>query len=79
MTGSGRLGVGDAVFDRDRQARGEVIDVYPSPLVVRPVDDGGFQWTARTVACERAGGQAGVSSHSCCDGAVALTLGVAGG
>ncbi|THA46545.1 hypothetical protein [Streptomyces sp. A1136] len=40
------------MLDRDRQAHGVVVGVYPSPLVVRLVDASGFQWIARTVACE---------------------------
>ncbi|MCX5009439.1 hypothetical protein OG765_00205 [Streptomyces sp. NBC_00555] len=54
MTGR-RFTVGDAVFDSERQARGEVVGLYSSPLVVRLADAGGFHWIARTVACERAG------------------------
>ncbi|MFF3619462.1 hypothetical protein [Streptomyces sp. NPDC002467] len=54
MTGRRRFHVGDAVLDGERQARGEVVGIYPSPLVVRLVDAGGFQWIARTVACEPA-------------------------
>ncbi|WP_030303677.1 hypothetical protein [Streptomyces katrae] len=50
-----RYAVGQAVFDRDRQARGHVVGLYPSPLVVRRADAAGFQWIARTVACEPAG------------------------
>lgn len=59
MTGS-RFIVGEAVFDRDREAGGEVLGLYPSPLVVRLADAGGFQWIARTVACERAGARSAV-------------------
>ncbi|MFC9293956.1 hypothetical protein ACFTWH_16830 [Streptomyces sp. NPDC057011] len=55
MTGRRRFHVGEAVFDGERQARGEVVGIYPSPLVVRLADAGGFQWIARTVACEPAG------------------------
>ncbi|MFE1413442.1 hypothetical protein ACFW6F_21975 [Streptomyces sp. NPDC058746] len=54
MTGRRRFTVGEAVFDGERQARGEVVGLYPSPLVVRLVDAGGFEWIARTVACEPA-------------------------
>ncbi|MFJ6722757.1 hypothetical protein [Streptomyces sp. NPDC091259] len=39
------------MFDRDRQAHGVIVWVYPSPLVVRLVDASGFQWVARTVDC----------------------------
>ncbi|MFK0238629.1 hypothetical protein [Streptomyces vinaceus] len=42
------------VFDRDRQAHGRVVGLYPSPLVARLADKAGFQWIARTVACEPA-------------------------
>lgn len=59
MTGS-RYIVGETVFDRDREAAGEVVGLYPSPLVVRLVDAGGFQWIARTVACVAAGKRAAV-------------------
>ncbi|MFE9222759.1 hypothetical protein ACFYN3_41605 [Streptomyces lavendulae] len=47
-----RYAVGQAVFDRDRQAHGDVVGLYPSPLVVRLSDAAGFEWVARTVACE---------------------------
>lgn len=49
-----RYAVGQAVFDRDRQAHGRVVALYPSPLVARLADSAGFQWIARTVACEPA-------------------------
>ncbi|MFI5672589.1 hypothetical protein [Streptomyces sp. NPDC051704] len=42
------------MFDRDRQAHGRVVGLYPSPLVARPADTAGFQWIARTAACEPA-------------------------
>ncbi len=42
--------VGETVLDRERQARGEVVKVYPSPLL-RLMDAGGFQWIARTALC----------------------------
>ncbi|MFI9064427.1 hypothetical protein ACIGQE_21570 [Streptomyces sp. NPDC053429] len=54
MTG-GRLALGQQVFDRDRQAHGVIVGVYPSRLVVRLVDASGFRWIARTVACEQLG------------------------
>ncbi|WP_086804088.1 hypothetical protein [Streptomyces caniscabiei] len=53
MTGHRRLVVGQKVFDRDRQAHGDVARIYPSPLVVRLRDAAGFQWIARTVDCEQ--------------------------
>ncbi|MFJ3914457.1 hypothetical protein [Streptomyces vinaceus] len=53
MTGR-RYAVGQAVFHRDRQAHGRVVGLYPSPLVARLADTAGFQWIARTVACEPA-------------------------
>ncbi|MFI5673003.1 hypothetical protein [Streptomyces sp. NPDC051704] len=49
-----RYAVGQAVFDRDRQAHGRVVGLYPSPLVARLADTAGFQWIARMVACEPA-------------------------
>ncbi|KOU22733.1 hypothetical protein ADK52_20115 [Streptomyces sp. WM6372] len=49
-----RYAVGRLVFDRDRQARGHVVGLYPSPLVARLADTAGFQWIARTVVCEPA-------------------------
>ncbi|MFI1152551.1 hypothetical protein [Streptomyces sp. NPDC020817] len=49
-----RYAVGQAVFDRDRQAHGRVVALYPSPLVARLADTAGFQWIARMVACEPA-------------------------
>ncbi|MFE6848632.1 hypothetical protein [Streptomyces sp. NPDC057686] len=49
--------IGQAVFDRDRQAHGHVVALYPSPLVARLADTAGFQWIARTVACEPAAPQ----------------------
>ncbi|MEU3317266.1 hypothetical protein ABZ743_31950 [Streptomyces sp. NPDC006662] len=48
-----RLAVGRRVFDRDRQAHGDVAGLYPSPLVVRLKDAAGFEWIARTVDCEQ--------------------------
>ncbi|WP_328297431.1 hypothetical protein OG389_06070 [Streptomyces sp. NBC_00435] len=39
------------VIDRERQLRGEVVKLYPSPEVLRLMDAGGFQWIARTRAC----------------------------
>lgn len=56
MTGR-RYAVGQAVCDRDRQAHGHVVGLYPSPLVTRLADSAGFQWVARTVPCEPAGPQ----------------------
>ncbi|GLW04184.1 hypothetical protein [Streptomyces lavendulae] len=50
-----RFTVGQKVFDRDRQAHGDVVGLHPSPLVVRLSDAAGFQWVARTVACEHTG------------------------
>ncbi|MEU4955674.1 hypothetical protein [Streptomyces lavendulae] len=50
-----RYEVGQAVFDRDRQAHGDVVGLCPSPLVVRLLDAAGFQWIARTVARECTG------------------------
>ncbi|MFD8291953.1 hypothetical protein ACFV2B_27530, partial [Streptomyces lavendulae] len=47
------------VFDRDRQAHGDVVGLYPSPLVLRLSDAAGFQWVARTVACGHTGPQPG--------------------
>ncbi|MGW2996282.1 hypothetical protein ACWDA9_32665 [Streptomyces sp. NPDC001193] len=49
-----RYAVSQAVFDRDRQAHGHVLGLYPSPLVARLADTAGFQWIARMVACEPA-------------------------
>ncbi|MEW2374435.1 hypothetical protein AB0940_34555 [Streptomyces sp. NPDC006656] len=49
-----RLVVGRRVFDRDRQAHGDVVGLYPSPLVVRLKDADGFEWIARTIDCEAA-------------------------
>ncbi|MFD7079049.1 hypothetical protein [Streptomyces sp. NPDC059918] len=54
MAGARRYALGQAVFDRDRQAHGRVVALYPSPLVARLADTAGFQWIARTVACEPA-------------------------
>ncbi|MFB7982775.1 hypothetical protein [Streptomyces vinaceus] len=54
MTAARRYAVGQDVFDRDRQAHGRVVGLYPSPLVARLADTAGFQWIARTVACEPA-------------------------
>lgn len=56
MTAAG-FAVGAVVFDRDREARGEVVRRYPSPLVVWLRDAAGFQWIARTDACTPAGGK----------------------
>ncbi|MCF3181406.1 hypothetical protein IPZ70_15870 [Streptomyces polychromogenes] len=76
MTGR-RLALGQAVVDHDRQARGEVVGLYPSPLVVRLTDRAsGFQRIARTVACELLGAQpadtgAGIRTP---DGRVAVDL-----
>ncbi|GAA3281280.1 hypothetical protein [Streptomyces lavendulae] len=55
-----RFAVGQAVFDRDRQAHGDVVGLYPSPLVLRLADAAGFEWVARTVACEHTGPQPAV-------------------
>ncbi|MFF1561679.1 hypothetical protein [Streptomyces sp. NPDC058279] len=41
------------MLDRDRQAHGVIVGVYPSPLVVRLADTSGFQWIARTITCEQ--------------------------
>ncbi|CAM5418673.1 hypothetical protein SAVIM338S_02278 [Streptomyces avidinii] len=46
-----RYYVGDLVVDRERQLRGEVVKLYPSPEVLRLMDAGGFEWIARTRAC----------------------------
>ncbi|MCB5181514.1 hypothetical protein [Streptomyces antimicrobicus] len=59
MTGR-RYTVGQQVLDRDRQAHGRIVGCYPSPLVLRLMDEAGFQWIARTVACEPAGRQPAV-------------------
>lgn len=49
-----RFTVGQAVMDRARQAHGEVVGLYASPLVVRLADKAsGFEWVARTVDCEQ--------------------------
>ncbi|MFK0203834.1 hypothetical protein [Streptomyces lavendulae] len=48
------------MFDRDRQAHGDVVGLYPYPLVVRLADAAGFEWVARTVACECTGPQPAV-------------------
>ncbi|MFD8795717.1 hypothetical protein [Streptomyces vinaceus] len=42
------------MFDRDRQAHGRIVALYPSPLVARLADTPGVQWIARTVAYEPA-------------------------
>ncbi|MFE2857383.1 hypothetical protein ACFXJO_40480 [Streptomyces lavendulae] len=55
-----RFTVGQKVFDRDRQAHGDVVGLYPSPMVLRLSDAAGFQWVARTVACEHTGQQPAV-------------------
>ncbi|KJY24333.1 hypothetical protein VR46_42550 [Streptomyces sp. NRRL S-444] len=49
-----RYAVGQLVFDRDRQAGGHIVGLYPSPLVARLADTAGFQSIARTVVCEPA-------------------------
>ncbi|MFG2710273.1 hypothetical protein ACGFX2_06865 [Streptomyces goshikiensis] len=49
------LKLGEKVFDRGQQARGEVVKLYPSPAVVRLMDAGGFQWIARTATCTPVG------------------------
>ncbi|MFG2623047.1 hypothetical protein ACGFXC_36100 [Streptomyces sp. NPDC048507] len=50
VTGS-RFGIGQTLFDTGRRARGDVVGLNPSPLVVRLADDAGFQWIARAVDC----------------------------
>lgn len=52
--------IGQKAFDRDRQAHGDVVGLYPSPLVLRLSDAAGFQWVARTVACAHTGPQPAV-------------------
>ncbi|THA28788.1 hypothetical protein [Streptomyces sp. A1547] len=49
-----RYAVGQLVFDRDRQAGGHIVGLYPSSLVARLADTAGFQSIARTVVCEPA-------------------------
>ncbi|WP_327412713.1 hypothetical protein [Streptomyces sp. NBC_01233] len=43
--------LGEKVFDRQQQSRGEIVKLYPAPTVVRLMDAGGFQWIARTACC----------------------------
>ncbi|MBT2546559.1 hypothetical protein J7E99_39405 [Streptomyces sp. ISL-44] len=50
--------MGETVLDRERPARGEVVKVYPSPLVLRLMDAGGFQRIARTAMCAPLGRRA---------------------
>ncbi|MFD9574672.1 hypothetical protein ACFWBI_33230 [Streptomyces sp. NPDC059982] len=57
MRPGGPFAVGQKVFDRDRHAHGDVVRLYPSPLVLRLADGAGVQWIARTVACEQLGAQ----------------------
>ncbi|KIF02136.1 hypothetical protein PL81_31730 [Streptomyces sp. RSD-27] len=58
MTGRRRFAVGQAVMDHRRQARSEIVGLYPSPLMVRLADkDSGFEWIARTVDCEQLGAE----------------------
>ncbi|MCC0093302.1 hypothetical protein K7B10_00475 [Streptomyces flavotricini] len=51
---AGQYAVGQAMFDRERQAHGHAVGLCPSPLVARLADAAGFQWIARTVACDPA-------------------------
>lgn len=46
-----RFKLGEKVFDREQQSRGEIVKFYAVPTVVRLMDAGGFQWIARTVCC----------------------------